>query len=239
MKEFDLQKLSEYNGEKDGEPIYVARDGKVYDVSASKLWKGGMHMKRHQAGRDLSDEFPAAPHGEEVFERVQQIGVLAEQGVEADEHLPGWLARVLTRNALVRRHPHPMFVHYPIVFMFSTTGFVLLSLITGQRSFETTAFHCLGAGLLFTPLAMATGFLTWWINYQAKPMRPVRIKIVLSFLLLLDAVALFIWRLQVPDILYKRAIDGYLYLFLICALIPMTSVIGWFGATLTFPLSKK
>jgi predicted heme/steroid binding protein/uncharacterized membrane protein len=238
MKEFDQQTLAECDG-RDGKPIYVARDGKVFDVSESKLWKGGQHMKRHQAGRDLSDQFPAAPHGEEVFERVAQVGTLAGQRDEIDDRLPSWLVRILTRNALFRRHPHPMFVHYPIVFMFSTTGFVLLALITSNRSFETTALHCLGAGLLFTPLAMVTGFLTWWINYQARPMRPVRIKIVLSFLLLLDAVILFIWRFSVPDILYDPGFGGYLYLFLICALIPITSIVGWYGATLTFPLSNK
>jgi predicted heme/steroid binding protein/uncharacterized membrane protein len=238
MKEFDQQTLAEFNG-RDGKPLYIARDGKVYDVSASKLWKGGMHMKRHQAGLDLSNELPAAPHGEEVFERVPQVGTIAGQSDAADEHLPPWLARLFARNELFRRHPHPMVIHFPIVFMFSTTGFVLLALITGSRIFETTAFHCLAAGLLFMPLAMATGFLTWWVNYGARAMRPVRIKIALSFLLMLDAAVLFAWRFSVPDILSNHGFGGYLYLFLICALVPMTSIIGWYGAQLTFPLPKK
>lgn len=239
MKEFNPQTLAEFNGRQDGKPAYIAHDGKVFDVSASKLWKAGRHMKRHEAGNDLSEELAAAPHGKEIFERVPQVGVLVGKGEAEEERLPFWLARFLWHCPLFRRHPHPMLVHYPIVFMFSTTGFVLLALITGSRIFETTAFHCLAAGLLFMPLAMATGFLTWWVNYGARAMRPVRIKIALSFLLMLDAAVLFAWRFSVPDILSNHGFGGYLYLFLICALVPMTSIIGWYGAQLTFPLPKK
>jgi predicted heme/steroid binding protein len=39
MKKFDEQDLTEYD-DRDGKPVFIARDGKVYDVSASKLWKG-------------------------------------------------------------------------------------------------------------------------------------------------------------------------------------------------------
>jgi predicted heme/steroid binding protein len=43
MKEFTSQELARFNGD-DEESIYIAHKGKVYDVSESKLWKGGMHM---------------------------------------------------------------------------------------------------------------------------------------------------------------------------------------------------
>ena len=46
---------------------------------------------------------------------------------------------------MLRRHPHPMTIHFPIVFMFSTTLFTLLYFLTGVRSFELTALNCLGA----------------------------------------------------------------------------------------------
>jgi len=48
MKEFELEELKQLNGD-NGKPIYVAHQGKVYDVSNSKMWKGGLHMKRHHA----------------------------------------------------------------------------------------------------------------------------------------------------------------------------------------------
>ena len=53
MKEFNSAELAQFDGE-NGKPIYIAHAGKVYDVSESKLWRKGMHMKRHAAGRDLS-----------------------------------------------------------------------------------------------------------------------------------------------------------------------------------------
>jgi predicted heme/steroid binding protein len=45
MKEFDSAELAQYNGE-NGTPIYIAHADKVYDVSESKLWRNGLHMKR-------------------------------------------------------------------------------------------------------------------------------------------------------------------------------------------------
>lgn len=240
MKEFDPQTLAAFNGQDAEKPVYVAREGKVYDVSASKLWRGGMHMKRHQAGSDLSADFAAAPHGEEVFSRVPQVGVLGSVPDHGHEPpLPPWLAGLLHRFPLLARHPHPMLVHYPIVFMFSVPGFSLLALATGNRGFDTTALHCLTAALLFTPLAIATGLFTWWLNYQAKPMRAVRIKLWTSAALIAVAMVVFGWRLMVPEVLFHGGWARVGYLLLVCSLAPLVSVIGWFGAQLTFPVEKR
>ena len=54
LKEFTREELSRFNGE-DGKPVYIAFEGKVYDASGSNLWKTGLHMRRHQAGTDLSE----------------------------------------------------------------------------------------------------------------------------------------------------------------------------------------
>jgi predicted heme/steroid binding protein len=53
MQEFDIAELEKFDGN-NGRPVYVAHKGKVYDVSNSKLWKNGLHMKRHHAGNDLT-----------------------------------------------------------------------------------------------------------------------------------------------------------------------------------------
>lgn len=239
MKEFDPEALSTFNGQEEGKPIYVARDGKVYDVSASKLWKSGTHMKRHQAGTDLSADFAAAPHGEEVFERVSQVGVLKKAAGPVDmRQMPVWLEKILTGFPILVRHPHPMLVHFPIVFMLSVPCFTLFALATGNMAFATTALHCLVAGLLFTPLTVATGLFTWWLNYMAKPIRPVRIKIWCSSILLAVAAVVCTWRFMMPDILSRPGPESMGYLFLVCALAPLVLVVGWFGAKLTFPLER-
>ena len=154
MKEFDEKELSEYTG-RNGKPVYIAYKGKIYDVSQSKLWRTGFHMKRHHAGEDLTADIQAAPHGIEVFEKFPQVGVLKKEVAEIK--IPRPLAWLITRVPFLRRHPHPMTVHFPIVFGLSTTAFNLLYLVTGSKSFESTALHCLAAGIFFTVVAITTG----------------------------------------------------------------------------------
>ena len=237
MKEFTLKMLAENNGEND-KPIYIAHKGKVYDVSESRLWKGGVHMKRHKAGNDLSTDIQAAPHETDVLERYPQIGVL-ENKQETLMPMPEFLSRLLTRFPMLRRHPHPMTVHFPIVFMFSATVFTILFLMTGTNSFETTAFHCLGAGVLFSVVAIATGWYTWWLNYQAKPLKAVTTKKMVSIIMLATATSAFIIRAAVPDILYPFRGISLIYLIPVLSLFPFVTVIGWFGASLTFPIEKE
>ncbi len=239
MKEFDLESLKELNG-KDDKPVCIAHQGRVIDVSNSKLWKTGLHMKRHEAGRDLTADIEAAPHGLEVLDRYPQVGILGKRAeVEEERPMPRVLSTLLARFPLLRRHPHPMLVHFPIVFMFSPTLFHLLYLLTDAPSFETTAFHCLGGGVLFTPLAMLTGYFTWWLNYLAKPMKAVTIKIRFSLLLMMVSVVAFVWRYLDPGVFIDFTAASILYFLLILALVPLVTIVGWFGASLTFPLEGK
>ncbi|HEY9073446.1 MAG TPA: DUF2231 domain-containing protein [Desulfobaccales bacterium] len=247
LKEFTLEELAKFNGA-GGRPVYIAYHGRVYEVSDSGLWEGGEHMAGHFAGADLTGELPDAPHGEEVFERYPQVGVLqgGPEVAEATETMvtglpsPRFGHRLLKRFPLLKRHPHPMVVHFPIVFFISAPVFTLLYLLTAVGSFETTGFHCLGGGVLFTPVAMVTGLLTWWYNYEWRPLRPVVIKLILTPILLAVGTGCFIWRWLNPDILSQLPYwTGKVYLGLICAQAPLVSLIGWYGATLTFPLPEE
>lgn len=239
---FTLEELASYDG-KDGRPVYVAYKGRVFDVSASKLWKTGTHMRRHASGRDLSAELAAAPHSEEVFERVPQVGVLPPAAQPTAEgplaHLPAFLAALVRRFPFLERHPHPMTVHFPIVFMIAAPVFAALYLITAHEGFELTSLHLLGAGAFFSLVAMATGFLTWWINYMARPVRAVIIKIATSIVMFAVSLAAFVWRLAEPSLLREPSGARVLYAVLVFSLLPLVSVLGWFGATLTFPLPGR
>ncbi len=237
MKEIDPKDLEQFNGE-NGRPVYIVHQDKVYDVSASKLWKNGLHMRRHHAGKDLTTDIQAAPHGLEVLERYPQVAVLRKEGL-VEREIPEFLSALLKRFPLLRRHPHPMTIHFPIVFMFATTIFTLLYLLTGIRSFESTALNCLEAGLLFTPVAISTGYYTWWLNYMARPLRPVNIKKKLVFVLLGDEILTFLWRLTVPDILEPFRLASGFYLVFIFSLLPLVTIIGWYGASMTFPIEKE
>ena len=237
MKEFDQEMLKQFNGQ-DGKPVYIVYQGRVIDVSKSKFWSTGLHMKRHAAGNDLTREIEAAPHGTEVLDRFPQVGTFKEKE-EAERPKPEWLGRLLDRFPLLRRHPHPMVVHFPIVFSFTPALFILLFLVTGYRPFEDTAFHCLGGAVLFAPVAIGTGYFTWWLNYLAKPMKAVTIKIRFSFLFLAISIIAFIWRYLYPGVLSSFTAESIFYFLLTLSLIPLVTVVGWFGATLTFPLEGK
>jgi predicted heme/steroid binding protein/uncharacterized membrane protein len=237
MKEIDPKDLPQFNG-KDGQPVYIVHNGRVIDVSESKLWKTGLHMNRHRAGQDLTTDIKAAPHGLEVLDRYPQVGVIKKEDLP-ERALPEFLTLLLKRFPMLRRHPHPMTIHFPIVFMVSAPLFTILYLLTGVPSFESTALNCLGAGLLFTPIAMGTGYYTWWLNYRSRSIRPVEIKKKVSLLMFCLAAVTFIWRLSVPDILSPFSLAGSLYLVLIISLLPLVTVMGWLGAQLTFPVEKE
>ncbi len=76
----------------DGGPAHLVVAGRIYDVSDSKLWKEGVHMGRHRAGRDLTEELAEAPHGAEVLDRVAAVGPLSE---------PAQMARATTLKIFV------------------------------------------------------------------------------------------------------------------------------------------
>jgi len=98
MKEFELTEIEKCNG-KDGNPVYIVHKSRVYDVTQSKLWKTGMHMRRHPSGSDLTEELTAAPHGPEVLERTAVV--FGDEWVEAriEVGLPAAGRRVMGREA--------------------------------------------------------------------------------------------------------------------------------------------
>ena len=236
MKEFDIEELSTFDG-KEGRPAYVAHQGRVFNVTESKIWKKGVHMRRHHAGKDLTTDLKGAPHGIKMLERYPQVGVLKRVEVQERE-IPEALFWLLSKIPMLRRHPHPMTVHFPIVFMFSTTLFNILYVVTGIKAFEITALHCLGAGILFTPVAIVTGLYTWWLNYMAKPLRSVTVKMKVSPLLFATQIAVFVWRILDPSILDSLEFASAIYFLLVLSLFILVTINGWFGAAMTFPFEE-
>jgi len=226
------------NDGSEGKAVYVCHKGRVYDVSDSKLWKKGQHMNRHRAGSDLTQAFGEAPHSAEVLDRFPEIGRL-EGSPPEEEQAPGRAMPALVRRfPMLQRHPHPMTVHFPIAFALGAAMFLVLRHITGYVPFGTTAFHFLGAGLAFTPVAIATGLYTWWLNYLAQPLPQVVRKLALTPVLFLLFLAAFVWRLARPEVLSSGGGSALIYNALILLLVPLVVLIGWYGATMTFPLPK-
>ncbi len=232
MKEITPEELLSFNG-KDGSPIYVAFQGKVYDVSGSPLWANGTHMLRHVAGRDLTTDISAAPHGTEVFERYPQIGVIKKGPPEELKHLPPVLQKVLQGFPMARRHPHPMLVHFPIAFLMGASLSILLHILFENPFFELFSFYLLILGAISSLFAMASGLLTWWVNYRFKLTYFVKRKIQLSILLAILEIVLVFWRSMVPEM------SNIVYFILMFLLTPNVMLLGFYGGQITFPTEKK
>ena len=75
LRQFTQLQLRRYSGE-NGQPAYVAYQGRVYDVSKSRYWRDGLHEDLHWAGFDLTEFLADAPHGAEHFARFPLVGEL-------------------------------------------------------------------------------------------------------------------------------------------------------------------
>lgn len=76
MRTFTKEELKKYDGRQG--PIYIACNGKVYDVSSSFLWKKGKHQVTHYAGCDLTEALKEAPHGSDMLDRCPLVGELLD-----------------------------------------------------------------------------------------------------------------------------------------------------------------
>jgi len=233
-KEFTSEDLKLHNG-KDQPTAYVAHEGKVYDVSGSRMWKEGLHMRRHGAGADLTADIKGAPHGPEVLARVPRVGVLKPGKPPMDENIPEVLLTLFEKVPMLRRHPHPMTVHFPLAFCLAVPLFNLLYLLFGEVTFERTAFHLLVLAIPSAALAMTTGPYTWWLNYGAKMNINIAVKMTGSSVLFVLLVAGFLWRLWRPGVLLFGGTAAIEYFVLTCLYAVIVTVLGWFGAKMTFP----
>ncbi|WP_041262510.1 CopD family protein [Citrifermentans bemidjiense] len=73
-----IDELASCDG-KEGRPAWFAYQGKLYDATASRLWKQGVHMGRHNAGEDLTEALKLAPHGSEKVAIMPAVGALVAQ----------------------------------------------------------------------------------------------------------------------------------------------------------------
>lgn len=219
------QELKQHDGQ-EGRPAWIVHDGKVYDVTNSRLWKQGMHARRHHAGQDLSADFPAAPHDASVFQRVPPVGVLGVPPPEPEQ--PSLLDRFFDL------HPHPVSVHFPIAYVAGTALLLVLYLLTGNAIFETVAYYVLWFGVVMSPVAAALGALSWWINYGHRLTPRFQLKIAFSAAVTVLGIVALVLRATQPQALLNRAPLGWVYVALVATMVGLVAALGWIGARIVY-----
>lgn len=234
MDVFGPDDLARFSGE-DGGKVLVAAEGKVYDLTSSEKWRRGRHMNRHQAGRDLTTELKAAPHGPEVLERFPALGVVREARTETSAGMRGFAERWLERHPFWRRHPHPAAAHGPVGIVVPVLLFEVLGLALESPATEWAAFLCLIVVFLSLPVAMVTGYVTWWLNYECARKPTIVWKQRLAWGALIFSGGAVCVRLTITDPMNVSDPAILVYGTAIGALTAIIVIIGYLGGTLTFP----
>ena len=225
MKEFSKKELATFDG-CHGKPAYVAYKGKVYDVTGSKLWKNGIHVKRHKAGTDLSADMEAAPHDEHAFEGWKMVGHIHYQCKGKAKEMPIW-ARITLDS-----HSHPISVHFPQAFLAFSPLFLLAFYLFQEPAFERTAFYLQICGLLLAIPTYITGLIHWVYKFGKRPGGIYHFKIVAPlFLIALIALTSGLHFMRIP---LSPGEADWLLGFLYFMQMPFVAAIGHAGGKIVF-----
>lgn len=237
-RRFTVEELEQYNG-KDGQSAYVAYLGKVYDVTGSRLWRNGVHVRAHNAGEDLTANMLAAPHADDVMSRFPVVGVIAQPEEEEEGGLPVW-ARLSLDN-----HLHPIAVHFPTALgaispVFAIAGLALDAVVPGlDDALQHAAFWSLVVCFLAAFPSVITGWISWYFNYASVWTRIYRIKWIGSGVLIVlagAAIALKLWGLDgLAPVDYASQPLAWIYLGLLALVATNVAVLGHYGGKITFP----
>jgi len=221
-KQFTLAELSQYNGQ-DGKAAYIAHNGKVYDATGSRLWRGGKHAGKHVAGSDLTEVFANAPHGEDKLARLPIVGVLVKE-----ESLQQKLLKQFDNL-----HPHATLVHLSITFAVGAPFAFLGWLFSGNATFEEVTFALLGLGLAAVLLSFLTGVISWILRYETKAAREFNLKFALGILLLITLFGTFILRLTSPQAVLSQP-GSYYYLTLLIVQLALALALDFYGKRVVY-----
>jgi predicted heme/steroid binding protein/uncharacterized membrane protein len=230
MRNFTKAELENTKGA-NGKSTLVAVNGKVYDTSSSKMWKNGMHVKSHGSGQDLSLEIQAAPHGLEVLKNLTQVGIIVEEQADTKERpYPPLIVK-----KLLRHHPHPMTVHFPIVLSLVAGVFMLAYIVFGKKHFELFTLYCVIIATISTPCVICTGLLSWKYNYNTVWTPIYRRKIFLSLLLFAMQTSSLMIRVYIANNTNLNSPAYWLYTALVLGMSPTIIQLGYLGGKITFP----
>lgn len=229
-----LEELKLYNG-KDGNKAYIAYKGKVYDVTESSMWKDGEHEGLHYAGTDLTSAMKAAPHGAGVFKKFSVVGELEKEESSSTE-------AISTSNDSLERFktwyqsnkPHPATVHFPIALHFFAAFWDILFLLNHSKTYEAITYYSFLIATVMGALAMVTGIISWWLNYNFSHAKAFLIKLYLAITtLVLGIIGVAIHAIN-PNVAYELSFEGILYHFTILITVPTVIIMAYYGGKIAW-----
>lgn len=238
-RRFTPDELSQYDGKED-RPAYIAYRGKVYDATASKLWRKGVHVRAHHAGEDLTAAMPAAPHDDNVVDGLPLVGILIEEPESLDAEGPPKLVQLSLDH-----HLHPIAVHFPTGLGATSPIFFILALLTRHSALsavstglEHTAFWCLVVAFLSSLPAITTGGISWYHNYSGVWTPIYRAKWRASVALLLIAtltIAVKLFFAGSLALVDPASVATWIYLGGLVLVAASVVYLGHLGGRITFP----
>lgn len=266
------EQLKEFNGQ-NGKPAYIGFQGKVYDISKSDFWPNGAHMGMFQAGEDLTDKIHMSPHGEKNVFRFPVVDTL-EDGAAVEtannaatdtvtpnsENMMSDVDKKMMekRKWYKKNHPHPKMIHFPIGMIgyafFVQVLAVIMSLVghTDTANFLTaTGIIVTAFAVLFIIPAIASGALSFYINYNGFANSILKKKMIGSaILLVLCVITVIVGKMEImPETIWGpaakldnfRSYSPFTSLYSILTLINMAVVtfIAAQGGKITWPEDKN
>jgi uncharacterized membrane protein len=141
-----------------------------------------------------------------------------------------WLYELLSQIGY--HHPlHPPVTHIPLGLIISAFIFSIASRVFNRESLAQTSRHCIVLALMAAPVAIFLGLMDWQHYYNGAWLLPIRIKMILSCVLI---ILLFIsWIVSRKG---YRALNRRIVVYALCMATVIT--IGFFGGELVYGPKK-
>jgi len=126
-------------------------------------------------------------------------------------------------------HPlHPPLTHLPTGLVLGAFIFLLVMPIFKRSNLQITAHHCIVLALIFLFPAAFIGFTDWQHFYAGVWSFPIKIKIILTGLLLI-----FLLAAVIMEIKKTGGLMGKSFVYLLC--VSCVVGLGYFGSSLVYP----
>lgn len=135
--------------------------------------------------------------------------------------------------------PHAVAAHFPNALLPTAFLFLVLFIVSGQVSFETSSFYLLLVLMLSVPPTFATGLYDWKKKYSGELTPIFRKKIILGLVLFGVGSFAALWRLFNPEVLTSGGFSACAYSILILIMLGCVTLLGHYGGMLVFAKHSK